>query len=513
MLAKVFSATVQGVEGLEVEIEVNASGGTTGIVIVGLPDTAVRESRDRVTTAVSNSLFHWPKGRTTINLAPADVRKEGPAFDLPIALGLIAACEETPLPRLLDFCAAGELALDGAVRPIRGALPIALAARKSGRRYLLVPCANAEEAALVEGVEVYGVRSLGETIQFLRGERSLTPHPSPAPSMLRASSNPPSEDLADVRGQHHAKRALEIAVSGGHNLLMLGSPGSGKSMLAKRIPGLMPPMSLEEAIETSKIHSTCGLLAGRNPPFVAQRPFRSPHHTISDAGLLGGSSNPTPGEVSLAHNGVLFLDELPEFRRSTLETLRQPLEDQTVTICRAAGSLTFPADFILVAALNPCPCGFLGDRKKSCRCSPAQIQRYRQRISGPLLDRIDLQLEVPPVTYHDLSGKSPPGEPSAAVRCRVEHARAIQAERFQSTGTRNNARMNSRQIRTHCALNSECAHLLQNAVQTLHLSARAYDRILKVARTIADLEASPELSPAHLQEAIGFRALDRQIVS
>lgn len=509
MLAKVFSAAVHGVDGLEVEIEVNSSGGTTGIVIVGLPDTAVRESRDRVTTAVSNSMYHWPRGRTTINLAPADVRKEGPSFDLPIALGLIGACEDTPLPHLSDFCVVGELALDGTVRPIRGALPIALAARKQGRQGLIVPIANTAEAALVEGIQVYGVHSLGETITFLRGEIQLPRAASSATSLLQAIPTLNTDDFADVRGQHHAKRALEVAVSGGHNILMLGSPGSGKSMLAKRIPSLMPPMSLEEAIETTKIHSTCGLLAGKQPPFVAIRPFRAPHHTISDAGLLGGSSTPTPGEVSLAHNGVLFLDELPEFRRPTLETLRQPLEDGTVTISRAAGSMTFPADFVLVAALNPCPCGFYGDRKKTCRCSPQQIHRYRQRISGPLLDRIDLQLEVPAVTYHEMAGGEP-GESSASIRRRVEQGRSIQQKRFGNS-TRCNARMSSRQIREHCALHPESASILQGAVQALQLSARAYDRILKVARTIADLESSERIEAAHLQEAISYRALDREL--
>ncbi len=495
---------------MEVEIEVNAASGLPAIVIVGLPDTAVRESRDRVTTAITNSLLSWPRGRTTINLAPADVRKEGPAFDLPIALGLVGACEETPLPDLSAYCIAGELALDGAVRPMRGALSIALAARKQGRRALLLPAANAAEAALVDGIEVYGVNSLSETVQFLRGEAKITPAPHNAQTLLeQASANAGGDDFSDVRGQHHAKRAIEVAVSGGHNLLMLGPPGSGKSMLAKRIPSLMPPMSLTEAIETTKIHSTCGLLAGKQPAFVSTRPFRSPHHTISDAGLLGGSANPSPGEVSLAHNGVLFLDELPEFRRATLEVLRQPLEDGAVTIARAAGSLTFPADFVLVAALNPCPCGFYGDRKRRCRCSLVQVQRYRQRISGPLLDRIDLHLEVPPVTYQEIA-RSEPGESSARIRARVEAARSRQIARL-GNHSRNNARMRPREIRQHCALNTSCSSLLQSAVQTLHLSARAYDRILKVARTISDLEDSERIEEDHLHEAISYRTLDRNL--
>jgi len=510
MLAKVFSAALQGVDGLEVEIEVNSATGIPAIVIVGLPDIAVRESRDRVTTAIANSMLHWPKGRTTINLAPADVRKEGPSFDLPIALGLVAACEETPLPSLSSYCIAGELALDGVIRPIKGALSIALAARKQGRKSIIVPALNAAEAALVDGVDVYGVRTLSETVQFLRGETLIQPSPYLADSLLnKAITLSNGDDFADVRGQHHAKRAIEVAVSGGHNLLMLGPPGSGKSMLAKRIPSLMPPMSLQEAIETTKIHSSCGMLAGKQPAFVAVRPFRSPHHTISDAGLLGGSANPSPGEVSLAHNGVLFLDELPEFRRSTLEVLRQPLEDGTVTISRAAGSLTFPADFVLVAALNPCPCGFYGDRKRKCQCSLVQVQRYRQRISGPLLDRIDIQLEVPSVTYSEMS-KGEPGENSAKIRKRVESARKKQTQRLGGE-SRSNAQLRAREIRQHCALNTEGASLLQSAVQTLHLSARAYDRILKVARTIADLEDAEQIEPAHLHEAISYRSLDRTI--
>jgi magnesium chelatase family protein len=509
MLAKVFSAAVQGVEGLEVEIEVNSSGGATGIVIVGLPDTAVRESRDRVTTAVSNSAMHWPRGRTTINLAPADVRKEGPSFDLPIALGLVGACEETPMPHLEHFCVVGELALNGCVRPIRGALAIALAARKKGRRALILPEANAEEASLVEGIEIFGVRSLQQTVQFLRGEIKLNATPQQSGILLATNSNSYAVDFADVRGQHLAKRAIEVAVSGGHNVLMLGAPGSGKSMLAKRIPTLLPPMSLDEAIETTKIHSACGLLIGKHPAFVAERPFRAPHHTISDAGLLGGSANPSPGEVSLAHNGVLFLDELPEFKRTTLEVLRQPLEDRSVTISRAAGSMTFPADFVFVAALNPCPCGYYGDRKKACRCSEQQIHRYRQRISGPLLDRIDLHLEVPTLSYNELSRGSE-GETSASIRTRVLRARDRQMSRLGQR-TRCNARMSSRQIRESCALGDPESTVLQHAVSSLHLSARAYDRILKVARTIADLEEQDRIASHHLQEAIGYRALDREI--
>ena len=509
MLAKVFSAAVQGVEGREVEIEVNASGGTTGIVIVGLPDTAVRESRDRVTTAVSNSLLQWPRGRTTINLAPADLRKEGPSFDLAIAIGLVACSEETQIHGLDQYCVAGELALTGAVRPVRGALPIALSARKSGRKALILPEANAPEAALVEGITVYGVESLAETIEFLKGERTLAPARHCARSLLASAATAPCEDFCDVRGQHLAKRAIEVAVSGGHNLLMLGVPGSGKSMLARRIPSLLPPMNLEEAIETTKIHSTCGLLTGQKPAFVALRPFRSPHHTISDAGLLGGSANPSPGEVSLAHNGVLFLDELPEFRRATLEVLRQPLEEECVTISRAAGTMTFPASFMLVAALNPCPCGYYGDRKKRCRCTQRQVHQYRQRISGPLLDRIDIQLEVPPLSFQELT-QTEPGEDSASMRTRVHAARARQVERLGNQ-VRCNARMSPRLIREHCRLGGAQSALVQSAVQSLSLSARAYDRILKVARTIADLAGATEIECVHLQEAVGYRNLDRSV--
>jgi magnesium chelatase family protein len=402
------------VEAFEVEIEVNAGvGGDPRMVLVGLPDTAVKESRDRVTTAISNSGFTWPKCRTTINLAPADVKKEGPSFDLPIALGLVALGERGLLDRMQDCCAVGELALTGEVRPVKGVLPVALEARRRGRELLVVPRANVREASMVEGIAVYGVRTLREAAEFLGGRCALEPLREDPDRFLESQSKADC-DFAEVRGQHQVRRAVEVAVSGGHNLLLLGAPGSGKSMIARRIPTIIPPMSLEEAIETTKIHSICGLLNESEQAFVATRPFRAPHHTVSDAGLLGGSSTPSPGEVSLAHNGVLFLDELPEFRRSTLEVLRQPLEDGRVTITRAAGTMCFPAEFMLVAAMNPCPCGNYGSSQRECRCSVQQVTRYRDKISGPLLDRIDLHLEVPAVPYREMSSAES-GEDSAGT--------------------------------------------------------------------------------------------------
>ncbi|MCX6966335.1 MAG: YifB family Mg chelatase-like AAA ATPase, partial [Verrucomicrobia bacterium] len=448
MLAKVYSAAVYGVDAYEVEIEVNAASGAPAIVVVGLPDTAVKESRDRVTTAVGNSGYRWPKGRTTINLAPADVKKEGPSFDLPIALAMIAASEQIELPDFDQYCFVGELALDGGVRAVNGVLPVALEARRCGKRAIVVPLENAQEAAIVEGITTYGVRNLRQAFEFLRGNETLPPTLPEA----RLESFPEYEvDFADVRGQHAAKRAIEVAVAGGHNLLMVGPPGSGKSMLAKRIPTLMPPMTFEEALETTKIHSICGFLAHKRA-FLSLRPFRSPHHTISDAGLLGGGTNPSPGEVTLAHHGVLFLDELPEFKRSTLEVLRQPMEDARVTISRASGSVTYPAEFMLVGALNPCPCGFFGDLKRECRCSAVQVQRYRQRISGPLLDRIDIHLEVPAVHFKDLTGTHS-GEPSSAIRERVLAARHLQQDRFaKSPAVRCNARMTSKLLKAHCVI-------------------------------------------------------------
>ena len=509
MLAKIYSAAVYGIDAYEVEIEVNAARGDPKIVIVGLPDTAVKESQDRVTTAISNSGYHWPHGRTTINLAPADIKKEGPSFDLPIALGMVAASEELDDPVLEQYSFIGELALSGAVRSVRGVLPAAIEARRRGKKALFVPEVNAPEAAMVEGIDIYGVKNLRQTFEFIRGETTLAPMRGDLTEFF-ANHQSYEVDFSDVKGQGHVKRAIEVAVAGGHNLLMIGPPGSGKSMLSKRIATIIPPMSLEEAIESTKIHSIAGMLNGEQA-FVATRPFRSPHHTISDVGLLGGSAIPAPGEVSLAHHGVLFLDELPEFKRSTLEVMRQPLEDGRVTVSRAAGSVTFPSEFMLVAAMNPCPCGYFGDLKRECRCSPVQVQRYRQRISGPLLDRIDLHIEVPAVEYRDISSTRVE-EGSAAIRERVIGARERQQTRFKSDAKTNcNARMQARHIKQHCKLSEDSQELIRIAMTELHLSARAYDRILKVSRTVADLAGSDEITPEHVSEAIQYRTFDRTL--
>jgi len=509
MLTKVYSAALHGADALEVEIEVNEGGGDPKVVIVGLPDAAVKESKDRVTTAMVNSGYRWPRGRTTINLAPADIKKEGPSFDLPIAIGMLAIAHGRDLPRLARCALAGELALTGAIRPIKGVLPIALEARRRGRAALLVPAENAAEASVVQGLAVYGVRNLRECFEFLDGQKEVAPSVSD-PDAVFHSNQGDELDFADVKGQASVKRAFEVAVAGGHNLLVIGAPGAGKSMLAKRIPGIMPPMALEEAIETTKIHSVCGLLDGRHN-FVAIRPFRAPHHTISDVGLLGGSTNPTPGEVSLAHHGVLFLDELPEFKRSTLEVLRQPLEDGRVTISRAAGSLTFPADIMLVAAMNPCPCGFYGHPKRECRCAHGQIERYRQRVSGPLLDRIDIHVEAPPVDYDALTSAEQ-AEPSSVIRRRVEDVRRVQVERFSGRlKPALNARMTPKLMREHCRISAACHGLLKHAMDDLHLSARAHDRILKVSRTIADMAGVEEIGEDHLMEALQYRTLDRSL--
>ncbi len=507
MIAKTLSSAVIGIDAYIVEVEVDISQGLPSFATVGLPEGAVRESKERVKTAVKNSGYHFPSDRITVNLAPADIKKEGSAFDLPMALGILAATELIDKSSQANLLFLGELSLDGFIRPVKGILPIAIAAKDLGLKGIYLPEENALEAGVVDGIDIFPVHSLSQVVESLKNIFPVTPFK--AKKSKSFSAKIPEHDLKDVSGQENAKRAMEIAAAGAHNLIMIGPPGSGKTMLSKRLSTILPPLSFEESLETSKIYSVLGLMP-EGHGLVTTRPFRSPHHTISDAGLIGGGQHPKPGEVSVAHNGVLFLDELPEFKKNVIEVLRQPMEDGKVTISRASTSVTYPARFMLVAAMNPCPCGFLGDPKRECSCSSLQIQRYRSKISGPLLDRIDLHLEVPAVPYKDLTGPGN-GISSANILERVVKAREIQNKRFQRTKNHTNAGMSARQIKQFCKIDPLSSELLEKAMNRFALSARAHARILKIARTIADLEGVADTQPNHIAEAIQYRTLDRKM--
>lgn len=514
MLVKTYGAAVIGIDAALITVEVSSTRGTD-FTMVGLPDNAVKESKERIATALHVSGYTFPRKSLVINLAPADIKKEGAAYDLPLAIGMMASDEQLPSAHLHEYLIMGELSLDGSLQPIRGVLPMALAAKKEGFRGFILPAHNAKEAAVVDGIEVIAADTLQDVVRFLSDVQIIEPTHVDTNAEFKLRAFPEDMDFADVRGQENVKRALEIAAAGGHNVIMVGPPGAGKSMLAKRFPSILPPLTLDEALETTKIHSVAGLMnkksaQGLGSALITQRPFRSPHHTITDVALIGGGTNPHPGEISLAHNGILFLDELPEFRRTALEVMRQPLEDRKISVSRAKLSVEYPASFMLVAAMNPCPCGHYGDLTRTCTCTPAQVHKYMSKISGPLLDRIDLQVEIQAVPIEELQKKEQ-SEPSVAIRERVMRARAIQEERFKDEpGVHCNAQMSSRMLRKYCELGPTEQQMLNMAMQRMALSARAYDRLLKVARTIADLAGSDTITVSHIAEATQYRNLDRE---